>query len=313
MSSNPQLTRQTSEAQQLTLSDGRILAYQTYGSSSPSHHAFYFHSYPGSRLEAAMLHAAAAAQDINLIAVDRPGMGASTFQPQRRILDCPSDILALADHLGIAQFACIGTSGGGPYVLACHREIPATRLRASMVVAGLWPTALGTQGMLLESRIMLFLAPWMPGLVAAGLDFGLGNAARDTKNPAKFEALVAKTFESRTGVDADVWKSNKNGFQEIVVTSLREALKNGATGSGHEAKLFGSDWGFSLEDVKVQEKQLAIWHGGQDQNVPPAMAQKASKLIAGCEFTLFPDDGHVSLIAGKSEEFLGRVKLMLES
>jgi pimeloyl-ACP methyl ester carboxylesterase len=313
MPSSTSLTPQNSEAQQITLPDGRILAYETYGSSSPSHYAFYFHSYPGSRLEGAMLHAAADAQNIKLIAVDRPGMGASTFQPQRRILDCPNDILALADHLGISQFACIGTSGGGPYVLACHHEIPATRLRASMVVAGLWPTALGTQGMLLESRVMLFLAPWIPGLVAAGLDFGLGNAARDTQNPEKFEALVAKTFESRTGVDADVWKSNQNGFQENVVANLREALKNGATGSGHEAKLFGSDWGFALEDVKVQEKPLVIWHGGQDQNVPPAMAQKASKLIDGCEFTFFPDDGHVSLIADKSGEFLERVKVMLET
>jgi hypothetical protein len=45
----------------------------------------------------------------------------STFQPNRRILDWPSDILELADHLKISQFYVLGTSGGCPYVLACAK------------------------------------------------------------------------------------------------------------------------------------------------------------------------------------------------
>lgn len=182
-----------------------------------------------------------------------------------------------------------------------------------MIVAGLWPKVLGTQGMLLESRVMLALAPWVPGLVAAGLDYSLGKAARDTEHPEVFAATVGKMMESRPGVDADVWREDVGGFREIVLANLREALKNGATGSAHEAKLFGSDWGFSLDEVKVQENTLVIWHGGLDKNVPPAMAEKASALLPGCQFKLFPEDGHVSLIARKATDFLGQVKAMMEA
>jgi hypothetical protein len=39
--------------------------------------------------------------DAKLIAIDRPGIGLSTFQHGRRILDFPSEPLALADHLNI--------------------------------------------------------------------------------------------------------------------------------------------------------------------------------------------------------------------
>ncbi|KAH7161245.1 Alpha/Beta hydrolase protein [Dactylonectria macrodidyma] len=302
-----------SDIQQLVLADGRTLSYATYGASSPSYYAFYFHSYPASRLEGVMLHDAAVAHSIKVIAVDRPGMGGSTFQPQRRILDWPLDVTALADHLHIPQFACIGSSGGGPYVLSCYHQIPRTRLKAAMIVAGIWPKALGTQGMLLESRVMLAVAPWVPGLVAAGLDYSIGRAARDTEHPEVFAATVGKMMESRPEVDAAIWREDVGGFRETLLANLREALKHGATGSAHEAKLFGSDWGFALDDVKVEENTLAIWHGGLDQNVPPAMAEKAKALLLGCQFQLFPQEGHASLIARKATEFLEQVKVMMES
>ncbi|KAK7433281.1 hypothetical protein QQZ08_000219 [Neonectria magnoliae] len=312
MDSTTQHASEDSSAQHLVLTDGRILSYATFGSTSPSHHAFYFHSYPASRLEGAMLHDAAASRDIQLICPDRPGMGGSTFQPQRRILDWPGDITALADDLQISQFACIGVSGGGPYVLACYRQISRTRLKAAMVVAGMWPRVLGTQGMLLELRAMLLLAPWVPGLVAAGLDYSIGKAARDTAHPEVFAATVGKMMESRPAVDAEVWRRDP-AFREVVLSNLREALKNGAGGAAHEAKLYGSDWGFALEDVEVQENSLAIWHGGLDKNVPPEMATKASALLTGSQLKMFPDDGHGSLIATIAGDCLEQIKVMLES
>ncbi|CAM1506209.1 Fc.00g058500.m01.CDS01 [Cosmosporella sp. VM-42] len=297
----------------MTLPDGRRLSYCTYGSSSPSHHVFYFHSYPGSRLEGTLLHEAATSHNIQLICPDRPGMGSSTFLPQRRILDWPLDVLALADHLTITRFACIGTSGGGPFALACYHKIPRTRLKAAAIASGIWPTSLGTQGMLLESRVMLFIAPWVPSLVAAGLEYGVGRAARDVEHPEAYAATIAKSFESRPEVDRKVWQQNIGGFKDVLLTNLREALKAGATGSAHEAKLYGSDWGFALQDVKVEENTLAIWHGGLDQNVPLPMAEKAIALMPGCNLELFPDEGHVSLIAGRTSSFVKRVKDMLQS
>ena len=58
----------------------------------------------------------ALARGIRIIAPDRPGLGLSTRLPGRQIADWPNDVRELADALGIARFAVIGISGGGPYV-----------------------------------------------------------------------------------------------------------------------------------------------------------------------------------------------------
>lgn len=102
------------------LPSGRTLGYAIYGSSDdPSAPAvFYHHGFPGSQGEAFGFDAAARAHGIRLISVERPGMGASTFQPDRTLLDWPADLLTLADHLEIPRFAVLGISDGGPYALA---------------------------------------------------------------------------------------------------------------------------------------------------------------------------------------------------
>ncbi|KAF7561388.1 hypothetical protein G7046_g2769 [Stylonectria norvegica] len=312
MDSSPMNTA-VNDPKYLHLPNGRALAYCLYGSSSPTHHIFYFHSYPGSRLEGALLHEAAASQNLQLICPDRPGMGSSTFVPGRRIVDWPLDVLALADHLGIPQFACIGTSGGGPYAVACYRQIPRSRLKIATVLSGLWPTWLGTRGMLPETKALLFLAPWVPSaLIAKMFDYSIGRAARDPEQSGIFEATVTQLFESTPMVDRDIWTQDIGGFREMFLANMREALKNGASGSAREAKLYGSDWGFSLKDVKVEKDTLLIWHGGLDRNVPFAMAEKASACLFGCNFTAFPEEGHVSLLANKNHELLEQTRKMLE-
>ena len=61
---------------------------------------------------------------MRLVVPNRPGIGGSAFLPNRRILDWFSDVLTLADTLGIERFAVAGVSGGGPYALACALSIP---------------------------------------------------------------------------------------------------------------------------------------------------------------------------------------------
>jgi pimeloyl-ACP methyl ester carboxylesterase len=73
-----------------------------------------------------------------VIAVDRPGHGLSDFQPDRTLLDWPTDITALADALGFERFAAVGMSAGGPYVLACAYSIP-DRLTTATLIAGAAP------------------------------------------------------------------------------------------------------------------------------------------------------------------------------
>ena len=106
-------------------SSSRTLGYHLRGTPSPTTPTIlYFHGFPTSRLEAALC--ARVPFPLHIIVIDRPGLGLSTFQPNRRILDWPADVLALIDHLNIAAFYVLGDSGGAPYalILICVKEIP---------------------------------------------------------------------------------------------------------------------------------------------------------------------------------------------
>jgi pimeloyl-ACP methyl ester carboxylesterase len=286
----------------LTLRDGRTLSYTIYGTPTPTpttHTIFYFHGFPASRLEGSSWSPIAASLSTRLIAPDRPGCGLSTFQPNRRILDWPSDILELADHLKLSQFYVLGTSGGCPYVLACAKEISHSRLLGAAVVSGFYPLKLGAEGMLMKSRVMLFVAPWATSLLALLLEWQLGKVARDP-DPKVLEDLFMKEMSERPEADRKCLENLE--FRNELVDSVRECFKAGSQGAAWEARLFGSDWGFELDEVQFDG--LRLWHGALDVNCPCSMPVEAVKQMKGAESKLFEEEAHLSLLANHAEEIL---------
>ncbi|MBI2333601.1 MAG: alpha/beta hydrolase [Chloroflexi bacterium] len=93
--------------QQMRLADGRMLGYDEHGPSNGAP-VFYFHGTPSSRVEFSLFASEEMLQSLNirLIAPDRPGMGLSGYQSNRRITDWTKDVIALAGHLKINRFAC---------------------------------------------------------------------------------------------------------------------------------------------------------------------------------------------------------------
>lgn len=74
----------------------------------------FMHGYPQCRLEAS----------------------ASPQQPNRRIMDWPTDVQALAHHLRLSRFAITSGSGGGPYALECAQALPQDMMSVVSVLAG---------------------------------------------------------------------------------------------------------------------------------------------------------------------------------
>jgi pimeloyl-ACP methyl ester carboxylesterase len=113
---------------------GQVLFHLTYGPPNSST-IFYFHGSPSSRLEWNLFASEGLAEKLNIrvIAPDRPGLGLSDFQPGPRIGDWPADVIALADDLGVARFAVLGYSGGGPYAASCALKIPERLTRVGIV------------------------------------------------------------------------------------------------------------------------------------------------------------------------------------
>jgi hypothetical protein len=90
----------------LTLPDGRKLGYAQYGSLT-GQPIFYLHGLPGSRIEAAFSHDMGLKLGARIISMDRPGIGWSSPQPERTLLDHPKDLEHVAKHLQLDYYSIL--------------------------------------------------------------------------------------------------------------------------------------------------------------------------------------------------------------
>jgi pimeloyl-ACP methyl ester carboxylesterase len=295
----------------LTLSDSRILAWVDYtgppsSASNPSTRPtiFYFHGFPGSRLEGVLLASSANSHSARLIAIDRPGMGLSTFQPNRKLLDWPRDVLELADHLQIETFYVLGASGGAPYVLACVEAITRKRLLGASVVSGIYPASLGTQEMSTGNRVLLWTAAskWIGALTGPMMDWMIGRVARDSQHPGRLKDLFVK--EMNRNPERDVKCLEDEDVKEKLVEALRESFRQGGDGVAWDIRLLASEWGFELAKLRTLGFRMCLWHGRGDTNVPVAMAEKAAGLMEGVELRVLEEEAHLSVSVNRQDEIL---------
>lgn len=216
-------------------------------------------------------------------------MGLSSFQPGRKILDWPADVLALVDHLQIEKFHVLGDSGGAPYTLACARDISRERLLSTTVISGIYPLSLGTEGMLFKIKAFLYAGVYLPtSLMSRFLEWEFGVAARGDRQA--FEDKFIKEMEGRD--EREKKCLDDLPFRKILVDSMREAFRQGSEGPAWDFGLYG-DWGFGLEEINGEN--VTIWHGTEDANTPFGMAERAAGLLKGCVFHAVEEETHLSL------------------
>ncbi|MGB5936089.1 MAG: alpha/beta hydrolase, partial [Ornithinimicrobium sp.] len=107
----------------LRLSDGRTLAYDTYGEPDGLP-VIFNHGLADSRLIRNPDESLTSSLGVFMIAADQPGVGGSTPQPGRTMVDWGADMEQLADELGLGRFAVAGHSGGGPHALSIAHRLP---------------------------------------------------------------------------------------------------------------------------------------------------------------------------------------------
>jgi len=118
----------------LALPDGRELAWRWWGDEG-GNPVLRIQGTPSSRLNRNHDPSVQQSLGVRYLMADRPGYGGSTRKPGRGIADVVEDLVALLDHLGIERIPAMGTSGGGPHVLALAARHP-DRLSAITVVVG---------------------------------------------------------------------------------------------------------------------------------------------------------------------------------
>lgn len=267
----------------VTLPDGRDLAYEEYGDPA-GFPVLSFHGGLSSRLDAAPADGAARAAGVRLVSPDRPGMGLSTFQPGRRLLDWPGDVVHLATALGIERFAVMGWSAGGPYAAACAAKL-AGRVTAAALLSSAVPLDLfGTsRGLTLEDRVLLVLSRRAPWLASALIKTSIVNASN-----ARLFRAVMRAFPA---VDRSVL--TEWGPPDRALAFVREAVRQGTEGCVQDYRVFGEPWGFALEEISMP---VQIWEGSDDRTGPPGYRDFLHRHIAGSTVTVVPGEGHLSLL-----------------
>jgi pimeloyl-ACP methyl ester carboxylesterase len=266
----------------ITLGSGRAFGVAEYGRPDGPP-LLYFHGIPGSRCAAAQLAPAAQAAGVRLIGIDRPGMGLSTFQEGRRVVDWPDDVSRFADALGIERFAVLGVSGGGPHALACAYKIP-DRLTACGIVSGAAPLSPFTQ----------FLFQSTYGLQLSLMRRWCSSSEGARKSLRLLQRILA-TPDRAVLADAEV--------SSVLAASFIEAFRQGIDGEKHDiAALFFRGWGFTLE--KIDLPRLYWWHGGLDKSVPLRVAQWAVSQLRTCRAVYYPQEGHISIIVRHRDEIV---------
>ena len=275
----------------IILNDGRQLGFAEFGDPQ-GRPVFYFHGFPGSRLEAQLADRISCDSHIRFIGVDRPGFGLSSYKATRKFIDWSDDIIALADAMGFYRFSILGVSGGGPYAAACAYKIP-HRLDAVGIVCGMGPFGAPdlTIGMPWIYQRGLCFARRFPQMVTALYPLSAFFF--------RYYPELMLTIVSRKVAKPDKMALKNETLVKVLSTSFREAFRNSLKWPAIDVMLYSRPWGFSSGDIRIT---VHLWHGVQDRIVPPAMGHHLAQTIPDCRATFYPNEGHFSIILNQIED-----------
>jgi pimeloyl-ACP methyl ester carboxylesterase len=236
----------------------------------------------------------AARRGLRLVSYDRPGYGGSDRHPGRCVADAASDVVAIADHLGVERFAVWGHSGGAPHALACAALL-GDRVAACAALSGPapydaerfdWWRGMGEENVTefrralgREEEFVAYLNDERDGILSS-----TPQQLRDT-----FGSLLSEA-------DAAVMTDEFAGFLH---TSFRDSVAPGVEGWRDDDYAFVEPWGFDLASITTPTR---IYHGAHDGFVPFAHGQWLAQHVAGADAHLSGDEGHLSLyIHGASD------------
>ena len=269
----------------LKLPDGRQLAYAEFGDPQDIP-TIYCHGFPGSRLEAGLFQNAASEKNLRVIAADRNGLGESDPNPDRRLQDWALDVEALVDNLGIKEFYLVGVSGGGPYALACAHHFGA-RVKKLTLVCPLGPLEEPAllQAMRWHARVNFQSIRNIPLLWRFAYRYSIVPLAQLWP-----QWLYQMMLTLAPTPDLSVLKRPE--VREIITTSLREAIRQGANGILQEMRLYTEPWGFPVEEVHTP---VELWHGKADETVPILHGKTLGARLPNCQTHYMENQGHFSL------------------
>jgi pimeloyl-ACP methyl ester carboxylesterase len=280
--------------EQLTLADGRQLAYYRFGDPDG---AVVVNCHGGlvSGLDVGLSDEAARASGISIVSPNRPGIGLSSRKAGHGILNwVRTDLVELVDRLGIDRFTVMGWSEGGQYALAAGYALPA-RIDRVAVIAGALPLddpfAFGELNT--TDRRLSALSRRAP-LLARG--YFVTSRILAGASPRVVARVAARTMAR---VDAAIVEENHEWFAECVVDAAMDA-----PGAVDEYAAFVAPWGFELEQVTVP---VDVYQGDKDTLVPPRWARTMAARLPNSVLHEYSGEGHFIAVTRRAEVLRGLV------
>ncbi len=238
---------------------------------------------PGSALEALFFHEQARVAGFRILAMDRPGIRDSSYQPERTLLDYPGDLALFLDHLGIDQCIHMGWSSGGSRTLAAAYALPG-RVRLAVLLSSYTHFA-----EMPGARRLLLRTLW-PGPLIAGISTRLFRALVSVittvaqHRPDFYMARARSLFS-----DADHAILGDPGQIRRFRASQLACLNSGSRAIATDLLTEMGDWGFRLGAIRTP---TLVHQGAEDQLLPPAYARHLAATLPDAELTMLPHSGH---------------------
>jgi pimeloyl-ACP methyl ester carboxylesterase len=274
------------ETQQFALPDGRQLGFSVVGEGTP---VLYFHGTASSRLETLLLKEFACANGFQIIGVDRPGYGLSTFAPRLRLRDFTADVNCLMDHLGLEKFALLAWSGGGPFGLTYVALFPERVSKAVIVGSPALPFDVATAhngslvrfAMKIPALGMWGLKRFRAEVLKANRDI---NAFLESKSGRK---MVASWPEEDAKFFADP------AWLRLMYGSMAEGFRqknDGVKAVFQEHQLFIKPWDEPISQIPASK--VCVWQGTEDTTCRVDNAYRIVEAVPNACLEIFEGKGH---------------------
>jgi pimeloyl-ACP methyl ester carboxylesterase len=265
-----------------------VVAYLD-GGDPDGYPVFGLHGTPGCRLSRWPVDNVYGKAGVRYVTTDRAGYGQSSRRRGRVVADEASDVLAVADALGIEQFAVVGGSGGGPHALACAALLSG-RVDRVACQSGIAP--LGGGGMTREA--------WIEGMAdehAVELDWAeAGEAVLQPRMVAAQRRMAERATNDPGNVLGEDMSESDRAFllrPEVIrafALIVAEQAAHGVGGSVDDTLAFARAWGFDLGSITVP---VLVTHGAQDASAPLAHGEWLAAHIPSAELRISETGGHL--------------------
>lgn len=273
----------------IQLPDGRILSYAVHGAQE-GWPVVYFHGTPSSRLEPLLpfiygvdVYHLLQQHKLWLLAVDRPGMGRSTFHAQANFFSVADDVAYVLRQLNITRCSVLCWSGGAPFALALAHRFPRI-INAVFIIAGFTIPFTKAHVFRLMGRNKLYFgaARQAPCFMRWIMNWFMKQEIKNSP-PKSFTGLPDVDYR---------YLSNRRQYKHLAAITTQEACRYGARGAVHEAALYFRNFGFHLRQI---QQPVYYWWGGEDKTVIRQHPKAVQQYAPQSKILFKPREGHLSI------------------